>query len=127
MPLQPLTEDLDLAAENAELRAANGRLQRANARLRDKHEGLAEATYQGVRDALVAVGRAALRVTGARAMRLRSSGSATGNSASRQSRITATCVCAGSPARWTRSSPLRRFSVPIIRFVAHTSCLAATC
>jgi hypothetical protein len=56
--LSALSEEIDLARQNEELRAANGRLQRSNAKLRDKHDGLAEATYQGVRDALVAVGRA---------------------------------------------------------------------
>lgn len=54
-----LADEIDLAAENLELRAANARLQRANAKLREKHEGLAEAVYQGVRDALVTVGKPA--------------------------------------------------------------------
>ena len=56
--MSALGDDIDLAAENAEIRAANTRLLRSNAKLREKQEGLAEAIYQGVRDALTTVGRA---------------------------------------------------------------------
>lgn len=56
----PLSDEIDLAAENGELRAANQRLQRALQRAKAKEADLVEAVYTAARDAAVAVGRASV-------------------------------------------------------------------